>query len=256
MAFLGSYRSRLGLGRVRVLLTGIGHVSRNEKTGPMAQTFFLASGVRPDAAQRIGRDHSVCGDCVLRPILAVRRAGLACYVTVVQSVLSTWKAHRRARVQWPGSIDRPVRIGAYGDPASVPIAIIRRLVSLAPAWTAYTHQWRTAPGLRSICMASVDSPSDALEAQSRGWRTFRVRRVDSRGTPEPLLAGESVCPASAEYRADHPHKSPRVQCYTCGLCDGAREGREHVRSIAIIAHGAGSKTGKDPNVLREPGLSH
>lgn len=237
---IASVRSKLSRtgARVRLILTGIDSPSRNAKTGPMIQLFFLRSGVRPDVAQRLGADDAICGNCPLRWALAKLTKAVSCYVTVVQSVLSTWKAHIGARVRFPRVLRRPVRLGAYGDPASAPVGILRSLVALSGRWTGYTHQWKRAPELRTLCMASVDTPAQAADAWSRGWRTFRVRQVDDSGRPEPLLAGESVCPASHEYRATHPHKAP-VQCYTCLLCDGARTGREHVANIAIIAHGSG-----------------
>ncbi len=57
-------------------------------------------------------------------------------------------------------------------------------------------------------MASVDSPPQRQRALALGWKTFRVRTAD-----EPVLAGEFVCPKSAE--AGH-----RLLCIPCGACCG------------------------------------
>ena len=60
-----------------------------------------------------------------------------------------------------------------------------------------------------------------------GWRYFRVRRAD-----DPLLAGEIVCPASAE-------GGKRRTCETCKACAG--NPNERGASVVIIAHGATAK---------------
>jgi len=72
-------------------------------------------------------------------------------------------------------------------------------------------------------MASVDSEGEKRLAENMGWRTYRVRL-----TTEPLIEREAVCPASDE--ADH-----KLQCVTCGYCNGS-SGRRG--SVAIIVHGA------------------
>ena len=73
-----------------------------------------------------------------------------------------------------------VRLGTYGDPAAVPASIWSDLVAYSDGHTGYTHQWRTSPGLRGLCMASVDSEEEAIEAWALGWRTFRVIRRNTR----------------------------------------------------------------------------
>ena len=71
-------------------------------------------------------------------------------------------------------------------------------------------------------MASVDSESEVADAMAKGWRTFRVRKHDS-----PVLANESICPASEE-------GGRRTQCFACGLCKGATIS---ARNIVIADHG-------------------
>jgi hypothetical protein len=204
--------------------------SQNTKTGDVAQTYILAdNGERPTQALQSGADAAVCGDCKHRPL----NAG-TCYVVVRQGATKVWE-----QLQWGQYPDlsryvdivseilrgRIVRIGTYGDPAAVPVEVWRELVASVGGSVGYTHQWREphAQALRPFCMASVDSPSEMDVAREMGWRTFRVR-VEQ----EPLLARESVCPASEE----GGHK---LQCSTCLACDGSHGGRRG--GIAIVLHG-------------------
>jgi len=118
---------------------------------------------------------------------------------------------------------RIVRLGTYGDPAAAPTSIWDHLTQYADGHTGYTHQWRTSPALRKLCMASVDTNAEAIEAWAQGWRTFRV---DTAATPSHD-GFESLCPASKEAGK----KLTCAQCLACGGADG-RKG-----SIYIPAHG-------------------
>lgn len=219
---------------VVAILTGLaGKASANAKTGAMLQTWILREDIDPFDAVKSGADASVCGNCKHRP-----SSGGACYVRVYQAPKSVWKAYHRGRYA-PLAADglytladigagRAVRIGSYGDPAAVPAEVWQTLTSRATMHTGYTHQWQTGAGsaaeLRAIVMASADNAAELDAARNGGWRTFRIRTAD-----EPLAARESVCPASAE--AGH-----KVNCQTCGACNGAGTGRKG--SIAIVVHGA------------------
>ena len=143
----------------------------------------------------------------------------ACYVTTFQGPRSVWNTwwrdgyppaseHRSELVEAIRA--RGIRWGAYGDPGAVPTDLVRRW-SRFGRWTGYTHAWRRRPSLRPWLMASVDSEAEALEASSRGWRTFRVEHDRTREL-EPL-EGELVCPASDE-------AGKRTTCDRCGLCNG------------------------------------
>jgi len=106
---------------------------------------------------------------------------------------------------------RGIRWGSYGDPAALPLRILRRWSGIG-RHTGYSHQWKRYPALRSLLMASVDSESEAREARRRGFRTFRVIQE---GEPETLEDfPEVLCPASDE-------AGKRTDCQTCGLCNGA-----------------------------------
>ena len=229
--------SKLDGSPIVVIATGIRGTSANVKTGAMVQTWILRSDVSPMDAVKQGLDGAICGDCKHR---GVRTADLAawakprtCYVTVIQAPRSVYAAYRRgvypimtADLVSLLTAGRPVRLGAYGDPAAVPTDVWTALVSRSPKHTGYTHQWRTADSLRGLCMASVDSHAEYLEARADGWRTFRVRSA-----AEPLAPREIICPAS--------HERPLTSCDACGLCNGATADDRRA-TIAIIAHGSGA----------------
>jgi hypothetical protein len=100
-----------------------------------------------------------------------------------------------------------MRLGMWGDPAAMPYKIAKGLADSAPKHTGYTHRWREFPEFNSICMASVDTEDERLEANALGFRTYRVRDEGA-----PLMDGEIACPES--------DKSRNIQCADCGLCAG------------------------------------
>jgi hypothetical protein len=202
--------------------------SRNAKTGDMSQTFILRSDMKPTDGLANGEDASICGDCKHRGSVDSPRT---CYVEVGKSVNAVYKCYAAGNYPTvsPGDASsilrgRAVRLGAYGDPAMVPASVWDSLVSRASGYTGYTHQWRTASSHRHLCMASVDSPAEHLEAQAQGWRTFRVRKES-----EEILPGEAVCPASAE-------GGNRTTCDRCRLCSGAKGRRGLCSGITIYEH--------------------
>jgi len=239
---------------VVAIVTGTASGSTNRKTGAMLQTYILRSDVEPTEAVRLGLDGSICGDCPHRGVPNVppglRAAGLTlepgqvpalsgrtCYVNVGQGPLGVYRAYKRGNypaayapasgLESMADIARGklVRLGTYGDPAAVPVGVWRVLLRHATGHTGYTHQWRKAPQLRDLCMASADSFADLAEAHSAGWRTFRVatpRDGDAR------FPAEVVCPASAE-------AGKKLTCAECLACCGAATGRRG--SIVIQAHG-------------------
>jgi hypothetical protein len=221
--------SKLNGAPIAAILTGLSNPSANTKTGDMLQLWILSQGIAPVEAVKTGADAAICGDCP-------HRAG-SCYVNVGQAPQGIWKAYRRG-AYGPLRADRlqvamqgrMVRLGAYGDPAAVPVPYLAMLADMSAGWTGYTHQWRLAPeALKRFAMASCDSPEDYAEAKAHGWRTFRTR-LES----EPMLEGEIICPASDE-------GGSLVQCAKCGLCSGIAGKGARGKSIAIIAHGAAPK---------------
>lgn len=218
-----------------VVATGLRSKSTNSKTGGMVQTYILRSDVHPVEAVHSGADESICGAgddaCPLRPKVAEKHAA-TCYVNKGFGPAAVFRGYQRGiypyatQEQLAEYADgRPLRIGAYGDPAAAP----PETFDFGTNRTGYTHQWRKHPELKHLVMASVGSEEEALEAQALGWRTFRVR------TPvDALLDNEIICPASEE----GGHKT---QCESCGLCNGMtakdQTARAPRKSITIIDHG-------------------
>jgi len=213
--------------------------SRNVKTANTIQTFILRADVDPLVANKSGADYSICGICPLRgtptddPARATA-AGRRCYVVLVQAPLSVWSAYRRGADPMASDIaavgaGRRIRLGTYGDPAAVPAAVWRALVSRAESWTGYSHQAMAgvigAEYRPELTMRSVESLKDAQQAWVEGDRTFRVVQSVAEVSPAEVL-----CPASRE-------GGYRTTCASCGLCAGSTV---RAKSVAIVAHGAGA----------------
>jgi hypothetical protein len=212
--------------RIVAILTGGGQsLSRNEKTGPLAQLWIMRADVAPHVAVRDGRDVSVCGDCPHRPV-----NGGKCYVRVDQGPRSAWQAWHDGKVPTfhplaagtalalavkVGRIGG-LRLGAYGDPAALPLSVARDLTGPVRAargvTTGYTHQWKTTDTAWSgLVMASADSADDQRDARAKGYRSFRVVTKDA---PDTGAVKGATCPASKE-------AGFMKTCATCGLCNGA-----------------------------------
>lgn len=210
--------------------------SENRKTGDMVQTWILHDDLSPIEASKAGADASVCGDCKHRWSL-----GGACYVNIGQGPGSIYRAYKRGNYPdltaansplWAISKigeGRAVRLGAYGDPVAVPVAVWECLIAESIGHTGYTHQWRNiradlpADAFRRILMASVDTDAEYAAAQSAGWRTFRVRCADS----------ETVMPREFECVSD----TKGTACADCLACDGSARGPGQA-SVFITVHGS------------------
>lgn len=207
--------------------------SANAKTGDMAQLWILRADRSPTDAVNDGSDAAICGSCPLRgTVTDGRNRDRGCYVTIHHGPTSVWRAWRRGsypavsrRAAARVLRGRMIRLGAYGDPAAVPRAVLLSLTSRAAGWTGYTHAWREGFALADLVMASVESDRDAVDAAALGFRAFRVTAGTER------LPGHMVCPASTE-------RGNRLQCWECGACSGA-DGRRG--SVQIAAHGGSAK---------------
>lgn len=222
------------------IVTGLMDGGANSKTGPMAQVYFLRSDMNPLVAVHTGEDAAICGNCRHRgrietdPTTGTRKnVERSCYVTLMHGPRVVYDAFQRGSYQdVPLAIarrllaGRPVRIGAYGDPASVPFDVLDTALARAQAVNGYTHMWREHPKLAAFCMASCDTDAEREEAKALGFRTFRVRAKGA-----PVLKGEGQCPASAEL-------GKPVQCAQCMLCGGNRVTAK--ADITILAHGSGA----------------
>jgi hypothetical protein len=223
-----------------VIATGFKAGSTNRKTGEMVQTYILRQDVAPTDAIRSGEDSSICGDCPHRGRVTTdsqgqpRNVGRTCYVNVGQGPLAVFRAYKAGKypaapLQLPVT-GRMVRLGTYGDPAAVPVQIWQSLLHGSVGHTGYTHQWRNpaASPLKTLCMASADSASDAIEAHSMGWRTFRVSLNPATDPLDKATLNEALCPASAE-------AGKKLTCAECKACNGTMTARRG--SIYIPAHG-------------------
>ena len=217
-----------------MIATGFLNPSSNPKTGPMIQTYILRSDINPSEAVSTEEDASICGDCKHRGIAGKNRT---CYVQVQQGPGAVYKAYKagkypsltpfNARLAIQLFANRAVRLGSYGDPSAVPAKIALNLAAWSANHTGYTHFWDTKRDLKTLCMASVDSEKEALAAQKKGWRTFRVKNKGDK-----VLPNEVECPAVA---------SPGViTCSTCKLCNGMSV----AKNVVLDVHGVDWKINK------------
>jgi hypothetical protein len=212
---------------------------RNPKTGGMVQTYIIRDDMDPVTASRTGADAAICGACPLRGVANLAKDKgqadkRACYVTLIHGPAAVYRALSSGA--YPDATDddaaaaigfgRMVRIGTYGDPAAVPVAVWDALTMRAKGWTAYTHQWLYHPDTLTYAMASVESLTAAKYIWARNGRTFRIIR----DVAEMDTAREVLCPASAE-------AGKRTTCADCHLCAG--QATRSPKSVAIVAHGNG-----------------
>lgn len=207
--------------------------SSNRKTGPMSQMWILRRDVRPTEAVASGLDAAICGECPLMGRMEYgKRIERVCYVNVGQAPNGVYDAYKSgayapvADLQ-PEHLGVGLRHGAYGDPALVPLDMLRMLSLAAPMWTGYTHMWRTIdPAYARMLMASCETEQDLAYAREMGYRAFVVSEEQPPGTVE--------CAATRE-------RNP-LQCVDCGMCAGTRFGAvKGAVDVWIAPHGSGKK---------------
>lgn len=230
--------------------------SMNAKTGNMGQLWILDGTYLPTEAAANGHDKSVCGMCKYRPFLKDQRINKEkkCYVTLIHGPNQIWKGWKAGNYPPLPNVrgfrfSDPVRFGAYGDPAALPLPVLKKLVArCTKGWTGYTHQWKQPKfrGLKSLVMASVDNEPEQALAVSDGWRTFRVMQEND-DFPRPLVSKhfgftsdgrrqEIICPGGA-----HTHNGvdyatgEHSTCRKCLLCDG-KGANDRRKNIAVHAH--------------------
>lgn len=225
--------------------------SLNKKTGNMIQTYVLRSDIDPVTANKTGEDFSICGNCPLKgqptdDPAAKTTARRGCYVIVWRDPYSVWRAfknNRYTKIEGHSMLrqlgqGRKVRLGSYGDPASVPFYIWESLISEAKLYNAYSHQSgiKTADFRPEIYMYSADSEAEARAAWAQGMRTFRTINH----TAEIIENQEIICPGSKE--------GGRVTtCSHCGLCGGTSIA---AKNIAMVMHGSTKKYATQPATLK------
>tara|TARA_R110000782_G_scaffold266317_1_gene360658 strand:- start:2247 stop:2996 length:750 start_codon:yes stop_codon:yes gene_type:complete len=223
-----------------VIVTGLNSKTANAKTGDMLQTWILLDNVSPMEAVKTGQDESICGGCKHRgrlELIAGKWIWIkkrTCYVTVWQAPRAIWEAFKRGSYtdMTKGDIsslgkDRNVRLGAYGDPAAVPVSIWQDLTMFADTTTGYTHQWqdKANAALKYLTMASADSITEYKQAIKAGWRTFRVKKPS-----DHAMKGETVC----------PNTTVGLNCADCGACKGLKGSSPLKGNIVIDVHGSGA----------------
>lgn len=207
--------------------------AKNAKTGALAQVYILPAHQEPHLAFKAGAYGGVCGDCPAQKG--------HCYVDRTKGSLMVYRAIQRGisyQQVTPEGMGQAlaglaVRLGADGDPAAIPADQLQAIMAHVTEWTGYTHQWnRKGMGhLRSVCMASCDTPDQQLQAAANGWRTFRTMMEG-----ETKAKGEFVCPASVEAGA-------KKQCTDCLACDGIGSNGRRANPV-ILAHGVQHKVNK------------
>ena len=215
----------------------------NRKTGAVVQQYILRADIDPLEASRTGADYSICGNCRHKGTPAPNKTnGVAynrtCYVQLFQGPLGVYKAVKQGYYPAAETIEQVkefiggamLRLGTYGDPASLPEGLNELLIELSGAHTSYTHAHTVDDTISDhaarYSMVSVDSIDDAMRAHSKGFRTFRVIPISTyqeHGT-NALLKNEIMCPNTIG-----------VRCIDCKLCNGTKY--KNGKSIAIVAHG-------------------
>tara|TARA_Y100000310_G_scaffold111606_1_gene110004 strand:- start:11031 stop:11816 length:786 start_codon:yes stop_codon:yes gene_type:complete len=211
-------------GPIAAIATGFKR-SKNPKTGKMIQIWIIRRDMVPGEAADAGEDESVCGSCKHRHFRS-------CYVNLGQGVWHVYHGLKNGiyKNATPNSLKyfagQNIRLGAYGDPASVPIDIWDSICGVAAGWTGYTHAWRKSQhqDIKKYCMASADTEDEALLAMERGWKPFYVRQAG-----DPIPDKFFSCPAAKE-------SGQRLSCSECKVCSGG-EYREGQGMPTIIAHG-------------------
>ena len=98
------------------------------------------------------------------------------------------------------------RFGVYGEPVSLPLNIVGKLVRLSDKHTGYTHQWHKANGYSKYFMASVASSIEAAIANDLGYRCFITYKKED--------VKAATCPAAKEFLGK------KKTCIECGACNG------------------------------------
>ena len=205
-------------GNIQAIMSNIRTPSANQKTGDMVQVTIIDADKKPTQSIKDRTDSTYCGDCPLR-------SGVGCYVNPL-AYNAVYKAVDGADVSPVPDINKPVRYGAYGDPAFIPLEKLDSWSNRIPAHTGYTHQWHKVDRDYSrYFMASIDGVSDRTRAQAKdlGYRTFRILKPG-----EDIAPGEIIC----------PNYTTGVQCRDCKLCAGTASGG---KDIAIPVHGPANK---------------
>jgi len=157
-----------------------------------------------------------------------------CYVTTWQAPLSIYKAWKRGNYPTltPKQAQKrlaykKVRLGSYGDPVHVPLEVWDTMLKFTLGTTGYTHQWRNKKynDYKKYLMASVETVKEKLQANSVGYRTFRVRQKD-----DTTSSNEVGCLSDKNARGS----KKLIPCVDCMMCSGLTS--KVKQNISIIQH--------------------
>ena len=205
--------------------------SMNTKTGDMMQLHIMRADMGPLEASKRKLDAAICGSCSHRHSL-----GGCCYVNIGQGpsvVYKTWLAGKYpayAPEHDKRIASRKVRLGAYGDPAAIPYAILKHLTDAALGFTGYTHQLKHKnfdPRVLEFCQVSTDTEKQTKQAHAAGNGSFRI-----------VTDKTHALPFERECLAD----SHGLECRDCMRCDGSS-------NIFIMVHGSRKSNFLNNNVI-------
>lgn len=193
-----------------LILTGFANPTSNRKTGRQIQSWILSQNYVPTYAAKHGFDNSICGSCPLK----LSKIG-SCYVNLLTPnniyrsyIAGNYPKFSEKELAILHHYRYPLRIGSYGDPTAVPLEVWEPLILVSGKHTGYTHRHKNCDlRWQKYLMASVETISEAKQAQNIGWRTFRIIAPDA-----PLRDNEILCRHTED---------DRIQCETCLLCDGS-----------------------------------
>lgn len=205
--------------------------STNIKTGPMTQIWIMARNLHPVESRRTGHDATLqCQGCPYA-------SNQGCYVSPLP-LMQIWRVYQSGDYEtvtmespeWASLFDNAsVRLGAYGNPSMLPLAMLEDICSRAYMWTGYMHDWNLMPASLAksygrFLMASCE-PSNVQFAQNLGLRTFTV---------------VSDVPSDRSLGIECLSDTKGIQCIDCGLCDGTQRSNKRNKplpSVWIRAHG-------------------
>lgn len=108
------------------------------------------------------------------------------------------------------------RFGVYGEPVTLPLNVVGKIVRASNKHTGYTHQWHKAKGYNKYFMASVSSNIEAAVANAMGYRSFiSYKDADTKG---------ATCPAAKEFKGN------KKTCIECAACGGGKGGNIKIKN--------------------------
>lgn len=215
-----------------VIITGFTR-TENVKTGNMLSSWILLKDIPPCDAANQNQDISICGQCK-------HRIWGTCYVNLGHGPYNVYNAYKRGsykQINYNRLNGRTLRIGSYGDPVAVPYDVWINIIMHTRGVTGYTHQWRNCDmRISEFCMASVDTPAEAIQSKALGWRTFRIIQKG-----DNLFNDEYICPADKS-------NETKTTCDRCLACCGYMH--DFKKSPVIFLHGLSYKVSRYKRIMK------